>query len=122
MRTNANRRTATLAWPVPLLVSVGLLLPAFDQPVGASGNSRFCQAYTALAKSHLSGTSQTTLRRAAADFEKLAAASPRQVKKYAQLLAQDELKVANGKAATVNNSNAEAASNHLDAFAQKVCQ
>jgi hypothetical protein len=61
------------------------------------------------------------LRRAAADFEKLTAASPPQVKKYAQLLAQDELKVANGKAATVNNAKAEAASNRLDAFARRVC-
>lgn len=70
----------------------------------------------------VSGTSQSALRRAAADFTKLANASPRQVKKYAQLLAQDELKVANGKAATVNNAKAEAASKRLDDFAQKVCQ
>src|ERR1700722_19318159 len=107
MRTNANRRTAVLAWSVPLLVSAGLLVPAFDQPAGASGNSRFCQAYTEMAG--VSGTSQSALRRAAADFEKLAAVSPSQVKKYAQLLAQDELKVANGKPATVNNTKASAA-------------
>ncbi len=70
----------------------------------------------------VSGTSQSALRRAAADFKHLADVSPRQVKKYAQLLAQDELKVANGKAATVNNAKAEAASRALDAFAQRVCQ
>ena len=122
MRSRANTRTAALAWSVPLLVLAGVLFPVFDQPAGANGNRWFCQAYTALAKSHLSGTSQSTLRLAAADFEKLAIASPRLVKKYAQLLAQDELKVANGKAATVNNAKAEAASNSLDAFAQRACQ
>jgi len=119
VRTNTNRRTAVLAWWVPLLMSAGLLVPAFDQPAGANGNSRFCQAYTGMAG--VSGTSQSALRRAAADCQKLAAASPSQVKKYAQMLAQDELKVANGKAATVNNTKANAAANHLDAFAHRVC-
>jgi hypothetical protein len=43
------------------------------------------------------------------------------MKKYALLLAQDELKVANGKAATVDNAKAEAAAKALDAYAGKVC-
>jgi hypothetical protein len=120
MRRNAKRRRAILAWSAPLLVSAGLLVPTFDQPAGASGNNRFCHALRSMAG--VSGTSQSALRRAAADFEKLAAASPPQLRKYARLLAQDELKVANGKAATVNNAKANAAARRLDVFGQKVCK
>jgi hypothetical protein len=120
MRTSANRRNAVLAWSVPLLVVAGLLVPTFDQPAGASGYARFCQAAKSMAG--VSGTSQSALRRAAADFEKLAKVSPPQVRKYAQLLARDELKVANGQAATVNNAKAEAAARRLDTFAGKVCK
>jgi hypothetical protein len=120
MRTKRNGRTALVAWSVPLLVSAGMLLPALGQPAGASGNSRFCQALTSMAG--VSGTSPSVLRRAAADFEKLAAVSPPKLRKYAQLLAQDELKVANGKAATVDNTKANAAANRLDAYGEKVCK
>jgi hypothetical protein len=92
MRTKANRRTRKFVWLVPAVALAGLVFPAFDQSAGASGSSRFCQAVTALAG--VSGTSQSTLRQAAADFKNVATVSPRQLKKYAQLLAQDELKVA----------------------------
>jgi hypothetical protein len=68
------------------------------------------------------GTSQSALRRAAADFTRLGAVSPPQLQKYAQLLARDELTVANGKAATVNNAKAEVAAGRLDGYAQKVCK
>lgn len=100
-------------------MSAVLLFPAFDQSAGASRPSRFCQATVAMAG--VSGTSQKALRRAAADFRHLADVSPRQMKKYALLLAQDEIRVANGKAATVDNAKAEAAAKALDAYAGKVC-
>jgi hypothetical protein len=72
--------------------------------------------------SAISGTDSATLKKAANLFAKLADEADDSVRADFSLLSTDETKVLNGRAASVDNGAAEAASKRIGAYEQRVCR
>jgi hypothetical protein len=86
---------------------------------GSADAASFCSDLKAVNK--ISGTDSASLRKAATLFAKLASETEGSVRADFSLLSADETKVLNGRAASVNNEAAEAASRRIGRYAQKTC-
>jgi hypothetical protein len=88
---------------------------------GGGGNNlaSFCKNYHSL--STVSGTDPATLQKAADLYRKLADDASGSIKDDLNLLADDEIKVKNGGAASVDNDAASAAANRVDGYGSSKC-
>lgn len=86
---------------------------------GSASASALCKDYAKLGT--VSGTDTATLRTAAALYRRLALEAPAAAKADLNTLADDEDKVANGDALSVDNSAAQAASDRADSVLSGKC-
>ena len=104
-----------------LVVAAAALAGAVLAGCGGSSASAsaLCKDYAKLGT--VSGTDTATLRTAAALYRKLALEAPAAAKADLNTLADDEDKVANGDALSVDNSAAQAASDRADSVLSGKC-
>jgi hypothetical protein len=86
---------------------------------GGTNVASFCKNYHEL--STVSGTDPVTLQKAADLYRKLADDASGSIKDDLNLLADDEIKVKNGDAASVDNDAAHAAADRADNYASSKC-